>query len=363
MRALDLASLKAVMVSLIMMSVVLLYLFVQTRGGLNEHLTSLGGGRFRELSNQGIVIFVIHIGAVALFVWIAAKPTDVKSPFFLSCLALVMAAEFIANGSRSSALAVPLTAGLIWALRQQRVPWRVGLLLAPVMFVSIGLLGMVRTSSWHGSNAADAFASAGWSTSFANAQREIADRQANSASVPVVNRGLEVAGGPLLGRSYAAAFAAFIPRPIWKDKPRGAGALYARLFLHAPFEGTTIPLTPEAEMYWNFGFPGVLLISIVYGILLRKLYVFFWRRYPDPFSTVFYALFITSFQFTTDSIVPFEQHTFLLILCYMATSIFVRKYPYPASPVVGRLAPHPQAPTPSRLHPQSYRSADSDSAG
>jgi hypothetical protein len=105
------------------------------------------------------------------------------------------------------------------------------------------------------------------------------------------------------------------------------------------------------------------LISIVYGILLRKLYVFFWRRYPDPFSTVFYALFITSFQFTTDSIVPFEQHTFLLILCYMATSIFVRKYPYPASPVVGRLAPHPQAPTPSRLHPQSYRSADSDSAG
>jgi hypothetical protein len=358
----DLGSLKTVMIGLIMMSVVLLYLFVQTRGGLNEHLTSLGGGRFRELSNQGMVIFVIHIGAIALFVWIAAKPGDVKSPMFLSSMVVIMAGEFIANGSRSSALSVPLTAGLIWALRHHKVPWKVGLVLAPIMFVSIGLLGTVRTSSWSGSTAADAFASTGWSKSFANAQAEIAERRANSASVPVVDRGFEVAGGPLLGRSYAAALAAFIPRPLWKDKPRGAGALYARLFLGAPFEGTTIPLTPEAEMYWNFGYPGVVLISILYGMLLRKVYLFFWRRYPDPFSTVFYALFVTSFQFTTDSMVPFEQHAFLLIVCYFAASIFAARTPYRDDPMLSRLALDARGPLSVRAPSQRSPSADSDSA-
>lgn len=336
------SSIKSTMILLIAISTILLFLFVRVRGGLDSHLTSLGAGRFRELSSYGGVIFLIHIGTVALMVWIAALPKDVTSPLFLLAMVGVTAAEFIGNGSRSSALLVPMIVGLIWAIRRQKVPWKIAFLLAPAMFISLGLLGAVRTSSWYGSTAGQAFANTGWTESFADAQKEIAQRRADSASVPVVARGFSVTGGPLLGESYAAVVAAFIPRPLWKEKPRGAGALYARSFLGVPFSGTTIPLSPEAEMYWNFGLLGVLILSMIYGILLARVYHFYWRRYPDPFIIVFYVLFVTSFQFSTDRLVPLEQRLFLLFLCYVAVSVSIPK---------GRVADARPRGTPDRLPP------------
>jgi hypothetical protein len=334
-------SIRAVMIALIALSTFLLLFFVRSRGGINEHLTSLGAGRFRELSQFGIIIVAIQIGAIALWIWIAAMPSDIKSPLFLAAMAAVIAAAFISNGSRSAALSVPLTVGIIWSLRTHKIPWKIALLLIPVMFVAIGLLGAIRTSSWSGSTAGQEFAKAGWQKSFEKAQEEIASRQADSADVPVVERGQILTDGPLLGSSYAAAVVAFIPRPLWKNKPRGVGSLYARLFLGGSFEGATIPLTAETEMYWNFGIAGVVLMSFIYGLLLRAVYFFYWRRYPDPFAIVFYVLFITMFKFSSNVLVPFEQRTFLILLCYGIVAMFVAKISYPAQLLQGRQAPQP----------------------
>jgi hypothetical protein len=121
------------------------------------------------------------------------------------------------------------------------------------------------------------------------------------------------------------AIAAFVPRTIWENKPRGVGSLYAQRFLGAAKSGTTIPVSPEAEMYWNFGIPGVILLSILYGALLRPMYNLFWRYYPSAFVTVLYVLFITRFQFSSDRLVGLEQRIFLLIVCYMVIMIFVPK--------------------------------------
>lgn len=324
------ASVRTIMMGLIAISVIVLILFLRDRGGLNEHLTSLGSGRFKELSNYGIAIVIIQLGATALYIWAAVHPGEVKSPLFLGALAAVSAAAFISNGSRGGALEVPLLVGIIWGLRSRKIPWKTALILLPFMFVAVGFLGAIRTSSWTGSTAGETVQESSWSSSFERTQKEIQARNAAAADVPVVERGFDLTGGPLLGRSYAAAFTSFVPRPIWPTKPRGVGQLYARTFLGASFAGTSIPVNPEFEMYWNFGAPGVILLSLIYGALLRVAYQIYWRWYPNPFATVLFLLFLISFQFSSDRVVALEQRSVLVILCYFLVAIFGPRRDYMA---------------------------------
>jgi hypothetical protein len=202
------------------------------------------------------------------------------------------------------------------------------------MFVAIGFLGAIRTSSWTGGTAAQTAQTSSWSQSFTRAQQEVEARNSANASIPVAARGFEVTGGLLLGRSYASVVTSLVPRPLWPDKPRGVGSLYAQLFLGAQLSGTTIPVTPEVEMYWNFGIAGVIVLSILYGAVLRGAYNFFWRRYPNAFATVFYLFVITSFQISSDRLTRLEQRMGLILLCYLAVALLAPMRPYRGAPSV-----------------------------
>ena len=329
------SSIRSVMLGLIAVSTIVLLIFVRSRGGIIEHLTSLGHGRFRELGNAGAIMVITDLGSIALYVWLAVRPGEIKSPFFLACAAVVIVAQFVSNASRSSTLEVPLVLGLIWSIRTQKVPWKIALMLVPVLFVALGFLGAIRSSSWSGSTAAEAAVNTGWTESFKKADAEIADRQSLNAQVPIVERGFQVTDGPLLGRSYIGAVLGVIPRSVWPDKPRGPDSLYAQLFLHESKEGAAIPVSHEAEIYWNFGVAGVVLLSLLYGAMIRAAYNSFWRRYPSPFAIVFYVVFITTFQFSTTGIVAFEQSLGLLLICYLAAGFFTSRSREPvARPLV-----------------------------
>lgn len=318
-------ALRTVLIGLFALSMLILVAYLYARGGLINHLTSLGRGRSRELTGLGPIVVAIHLATIAIYLWIAARPGDIKSPLFLFCLITATASEFVKDGSRGSALMVPAIAGLIWAVRRQKVPWKVGLLLLPVMFVSIGLLGAIRTSSWRGSSADEAWSNTGWSESFTLAQQEVAKRRVVSANVTIVERGFQVTGGALLGTSYVPALTAFIPRAIWQEKPRGTGSLYAQLFLGAGSDGRGVPVDPQVEMYWNFRLPGVIILSMLYGALIRQVYGVYWRRYPSPFIIVLYVLFITQFDFGTKRLIEFQQTMALLLVVLFAVAAFVPK--------------------------------------
>lgn len=320
-------SVRLVMIVLIAISTAVLLFFVRSRGGLGEHLESLSHGRFRELGGEGLILIIVHLGAVALYIWTASCPDDVKNPLFLASMATVIVGQFVANGSRSAALEVPMMIGLVWALRKQRIPWRVGLIAAPLLLLSLGVLNAVRGSGWTHETAGQTFAQTGVGESFAIVQSEIAERRALDATVPVVQRGFDLTDGPMLGRTYLNALFAPIPRKFWTNKPRGPDSLYAQLFLHESNEGRGIPIGETAELYWNFGIVGVAFFSIIYGWLIRLAYYFYWRRYPNPASIVTYAVFITGFHFATEDIVTMEQQLALVFVCYLFISLMAKKVP------------------------------------
>ncbi|WP_331234216.1 O-antigen polymerase [Natronorarus salvus] len=98
--------------------------------------------------------------------------------------------------------------------------------------------------------------------------------------------------GYQFGAFYARVPLNFIPRAIWPDKPvlTPGGVLRRELLPDAA--GGRHPGT-MGDYYINFGYPGILLISLIYGALLRLLYRLIDRNPVSPLSILFFALFLS----------------------------------------------------------------------
>jgi hypothetical protein len=71
------------------------------------------------------------------------------------------------------------------------------------------------------------------------------------------------------GDTLVHIFTSFIPRIIWPDKPDSSvGQLFNREFQVSADPNTYISATHLGELYWNFGWPGVVLGMFAIGFLL-----------------------------------------------------------------------------------------------
>ena len=324
-REFDGKRLRVLTVLLIGISIGVLLVLIQLRGGLALHLADMARGRFRSLAGLGPLVAAVDLGQVALIVWAAARPNDVKQPLFMALMLIVAVAEFTSNGARSAAFAVFMMVGLAWALRTRRIPWRLALFLVPVFFFALGALNIIRTSGLTSETASEAIQSADTSQVLSRVQDEIDVRQSLESTVPVISEGHRLMNGPLWGSSYAAAVFAFVPRWIWQEKPRGPGSLYAQNFLGEVREGLAVPVNPTAEEYWNFGIIGVILLSALYGALIRRAHNFYINRHDNPFVVCAFVLFVTTFHPSTDDLVLFQQQAGLLLIIIVLALLFATR--------------------------------------
>jgi hypothetical protein len=345
-REFDGRRLRILAIALVALSVGALLVLIQLRGGLALHLADMARGRFRSMAGLGPLVAAVDLGLVALIAWVAARPNDVRQPIFIALMIGEAAAQFISNGARSAAFAVFMMVGLTWALKTRRIPWRLALVLVPLFFLAFGALNIVRTAGFTGQSAAQSMQGVDTGQVLTRVQEEIDLRQSLQSTVPVISQGHDVMGGPLWGSSYGAAVFAFVPRWVWPDKPRGPGSLYAQNFLGEVREGLAVPVNPTAEEYWNFGFLGVILISALYGALIRYAHNFYIARQDNPFVVTLFVLFVTTFHLSTDDLVLFQQQASLLLLVLLLALLFaVRTRPAPVglepAPYPGRLS-HPR---------------------
>ena len=331
--------LRMLAIALIGVSIGALLVLIQLRGGLALHLGDMARGRFRSLSGLGPLIATVDLGLVALLVWISARPTDAKRPLFMALMVLVAAAQFLSNGARSAAFAAIMMVGLTWALRMRRIPWRLALILIPFFFIAFGALNVIRTSGLVGQTATEAIQASSTSEALARAQEEIDLRRSLESTVPVISHGHDVMGGPLWGSSYAAAVFAFVPRWVWPEKPRGPGSIYTQTFLGEVREGSAVPVPATAEEYWNFGFPGVILLSALYGALIRYAHTAYMRRHDNPFVVSAFVIFVTAFRFSTDDLVAFQQQAVFLVFTLGLAVLFANSKS--GSPLNLTTSPHP----------------------
>lgn len=324
-RKFDDKRLRALAIALIGVSVLVLLVLISLRGGFALHLSDMARGRFRSLAGLGPLVVAVDLGLVALLVWVAARPKDVKLPLFLFLMVVVAGAQFISNGARSAAFAVFMLVGLTWALRTRRIPWRLALMLLPLFILAFGALNIIRMSGLTGQTATEAIQSADTGEMLTRAQEEIDLRRSLQSTVPVIWEGHDLMGGPMLGSSYGAAIFAFVPRWIWPEKPRGPGSIYAQNFLGEVREGLAVPVNATAEEYWNFGLLGVILLSVLYGALIRHAHNFYISRPDNPFVVSAFVIFVTTFHPATDDLVLFEQQMIQLLLVLAVALVFATR--------------------------------------
>ena len=108
------------------------------------------------------------------------------------------------------------------------------------------------------------------------------------------------------GKTVLPLFVAWVPRQIWEDKPTiSFGKMFAEIYLGEFFAGTGTSASPTllGEAYLNWHLPGLLLASLLSGVIIRVAY--FWliqRNLGAPAVFVYSQFFLYFFTFWEASI-------------------------------------------------------------
>jgi len=327
--------LKLLLLAAVIVSAVIVFAFVQSRGGVTAHLASLALGRARALQGAGAITVVAKLGLLAMVVWVCYSPATVRQPWFIAALLLTAATVFITAGSRGEFMLSIISAGLAWTIRTGRFPVKVAAISLPILLSLYGLLFLLRATTLaderSGGTLYDRLTNLEYADVYSAGSSEANLRVSVRGGPSVMLEGYNLTDGPLWGSSYAAMATWFIPRRVWPDKPRGVGSLYAQLFLGETREGTSIPIGVVAEAYWNFWIPGVFIVYALFGFTIFWAHHFFLRFGANPFVATAYVRFITDFAFTADHIVPYLHALTVLLLLWLVAKFLAEERNFAAT--------------------------------
>jgi hypothetical protein len=317
------------LISAIFVSTVVLFAFVQSRGGITAHMATLAFGRAVALEGVGPVSAISRVSLMALFVWVCYRPDVVRKPWFIPALLLSALNVFVFSAARGETLIAVVGAGLCWALRTRRIPIRAAAITAPLLLLAYGVMIIVRVGTYDDERAGitvfDRLTSLQYEDVYSAGSGEAGVRTSIRGAAPVMLDGYAMSGGPLLGSSYVPIFTWFIPRPIWPDKPRGVGSTYAQLFLGAERNGAAVPIGVVAEAYWNFWIPGIFLIFGLTGLIIFWANHIFLRFSANPFVAAGFARFIMDFALSAEAAVPFFHALAILFGLWLLARFFAQE--------------------------------------
>lgn len=317
-------------VCLFLLFLAVVALFLQLRGGVIAHMTSFALGRFSFRETTGQFLIVNEFLPYMLILWYLLRPRSLRNPLFLAAFALVCILQFVVIGSRTALFTPVAVLMAAWMMRNSRIPAVSSLLYGLVVVMLIGVLGEIRRSGHYGTVDFSLL------TNFDLAQaRELAaaeeDIRTRGASLAVAAM-VPDARPHLWGTTYVAAVGFWIPRSIWRDKPRGAGAhtaaiLYGGRDTAQGYDGGGIPPGAAAEAYWNFSWPGIAVIFFLFGAV-QRLFANWYQRDPGNVLAAFFLLLVI-FRMNSPAtihIVSMLQSSVLAIFTYYFCRTSVRTF-------------------------------------
>jgi hypothetical protein len=278
------------------LSMMLFAAFMQMRGGVGAHLASFGLGRFNAVGGLGHFSVLILMGTTAALIWFAVDPTTSRNPWFWATAGMVIPMSFLLSGSRSSVISTAVLFVIVWMIRTQKVPAARGLVMGIAAIFLVGALGALRESTYTGRVDWTILTEVDVAAMVAAGQEEMQNRGESGAFVPLVAK-VPARVDFLYGQSYLAAIFFWIPRAIWEEKPRGVGPMTNAYIYNdqemragALIRGSGVPPGAIGEAYWNFYYPGVVLVYLLYGMFHWWLAAVLRRNADVPAVWVLYAL-------------------------------------------------------------------------
>ena len=297
------------------------FLFLQHQGGVLNHMATFAGGRFgmRETAGQFLVLNAML--PYILLLWYLYRPTTLRNWLFIAAALFAVMMQFVLTGSRSG-LITPIAAFLMaWMYVNRKVVGALAILLGLVAILLLNVLGEIRRSGRDGEVNFSSLSEFNIIEAWEASQQELRERAINADFVVFAMVPEEV--GHIHGITYLAAIGFMIPRAIWRNKPRGGGAYAAALlFERAPtadhYRGAAYPINGVAEAYWSFNLPGVILIFLFYGLVIRVIVDWVCFDPDNPFAiTALILLVLTLDTPSTDSIISFLQAVTIFGVIYL----------------------------------------------
>jgi hypothetical protein len=301
---------------------------IQSSGGITAHMASFALGRFTSVGDIGHLAAGVAFAPAALVVVYLLQPSVLRKPWFLLLFLATCVIQFAVNGSRAALVLPVVLLAAAWVFHNRRIPAGTLGVLAAVLWLTIGVLGELRTSTWKG-EAGMEFGSLlefDLAESVEATNEQMTERVLGDMYLPTV--GLVPEKVPYLaGDSYIGVLGAFIPRALWPSKPRGVDAFAGALIFDGRdsaegYTGAGMPPGAVAESYWNFGVPGVFLVFFIFGALRKMLANLYLACCDSPPAAAMFILAI--FFFSTPGgpdVIRFIRTIFFLGMIYLACGL------------------------------------------
>ncbi len=291
------ADLNAFVLTAIVISVTVFGEFIRRRGigsvaNLFHGRTLLTASAYRSSSGY-LYTAPLWLTSIGILILVLARrwwSAEGVVAFALLAFSQVMT---IGGGDRSWTLPVGGMVFVVGYLRRRRRPSAPVLVTAIVLvfLFNISAVRDYRTSTLPGTSVAEYAAEP-----VSKPGKALQDFFGGADTAMAANLAVELQFVPsridfALGRTYANAAALPVPRAVWHHKPPVADTeLTAAIFPAVARAGGGFSFSLFGEPYLNFGYFGVIGISMLLGIASRALYAWFLRAPRNPTVIAFYAL-------------------------------------------------------------------------
>src|SRR5690554_2429632 len=227
---------------------------------------------------------------VGCYIAVACQPSIFKKTVFWIFFFFALIFGFSSTGSRSGVILQAIITLVIYSAASRKVTYKMIFIGGLLSVLALGGLGQIR-SQLHGINHIDEVVIDG---SVIKAFSEgISTLSKYSGEVYGLYGIVGKVPGEvpyLYGESYLSILFLPFPSSIVGDKPLSGGRLTSRDIFNNPLSG--VPPTYIGEAFWNFGVIGVILVSLIWGTIIRFVFDAYTKSHSSLVYIVPYVLFL-----------------------------------------------------------------------
>ncbi len=316
-------------------------MLMQANGGMGVFLENREAFRAGGLVGQGIMIFpATSLMALAALIYFIGntKPLATRWGVAKSILVLIIVLfpSFL-MGFRSFLLLPVLQFMVCWHYGYKKIP---SIKLITLLFV------IVITFTMYGISRAIPSGVAVSPTSIVDIVVQnpelvygVVSRSKGTEVVASVINTLDQTGDyDLSWMSLIEAATIVIPRLLWEDKPQASSVRFTTYFFsrdlqvsrgyHQEEWGGVSP-TVVGELYWHFGWPGVVIGLYIFGRLARAVYSTLQQNRTNASVLIIYAIFYSSFAMFAEALQGYINGLVMYSFVIVATLIMLTRRIFP----------------------------------
>lgn len=317
--------------SIILFSLVGLVLidFVYQSGGFYQAISQRSLPKEEKVAYKvgAYHILILKNSYLIPLIWCLFSSKCIKNPFFWAGLSITVLCGFLVTGSRSSLLNILIIVGFSIVFITKKFSLRKIILAFLVIFLVASYQTanrFVKHEQIQNYSLLDILQSSLEGTTKTLEDAENRGFEENSSVGLFMN--IENRLDYQYGYTYYSIL--FIPIPssfLSSEKPSAAGYHYVNTLTGRT--NTAWPISSIAEAYWNFSYLGVVIYSLIMGLVYKVSYNTLIKNSYSPISFIIFLSVVFKFSLSSDGMYGFVQHLVVSLSIYF-TYFFFSKYKF-----------------------------------